>query len=929
MLGIPVPLVYQIHFSPTFGEGQDRAVFQTSPRGLLRSTDGAESWALVHRNPGGGSAGTQWTVAVLGRAAGASASVVVLALARKPYAPAPYAPAPWWAPKGQQQTWPAARTPLTASHSLWVSRDGGDSFTGAWPPRPAAAGAPECTAIHADAGHAGFVYAGCQSARQGRHTTPALLASFDAGATWLHVCDLPAGQVVTSIAPIHRGREGGLPAALTLFGLLVSTYGSAGPVAAVFSVRFTYTAAEGIRVAGGGPVPHDHAMREPGGAPAPPGSGAFAVASTPSAVPLAPRVLYILPRLGSAVMRSRDAGASWHRASSRPTATRKRASAARVDLDTLALHIYAEADMWNATNFTHVVGCRVDPRVVFVGGYEGLHKSTDSGKTWRKLEIQSRILSSLSVAPASDGGSEVLVAVCTYAGGCFTGLHDAGAASTAQPRAAAEMAPLRYDHDKFAAVKPRTGSALEQRLGGRPFRMPLADASDYNVAVVSPGYANDRLIIVFTSIYMFWTTDRGGSWMASSVPGRLCTKGVTQAYPGYSVSQYLGGRITTVVFSPRHAADGAVYIAGINMGVSVTRDRGATHSLLFSRDCTAAHAGTMWTYYVSAAPAHQAPAVGGQSSGSGVATDGAVSHVATALPAPWGANASASANTNATSGDGDVFGPIVGGGNAGTGTANTTAAAPAPPADTTIGAGILVVRAHSTRNLGHLQIMGEFSAHVTYDSGATWMGLPGKVAGAGTGTGVLEWDAVGLSPRIGEDGLAAAVVNVVANRGLGSRLLLSRDAGKTWDYVRNVRPGELGADIKLAYLASGELEFLGSGLRGGFARGTINMTSGFPVAENVTVAQQSRGGRDGATTLSTIDLRPPARFALIRSVGELLQPSPGYGTTHRVLFGGSVNSVIMSTDGGETWRDIFTTEGTRAFNAACVQTPIWHSAGSS
>ena len=396
-LGRPVPNQYQVHFSPTFGEGQDRAVFQTSPRGLLRSTDGSDSWALVRSNLDGG---TQWTAAVLGRAAGASANVVVLALARQSRAPAP---------TRAQETWPAARTPLTARHSLWVSRDGGDSFTGAWPPHGGVAGAPECTAIHTDAGHAGAVYAGCQSAVRGRHTTPALLASFDAGATWLHVCDLPAGQVVTSIAPIHRGREGGLPAALTLFGLLVSTYGSAGPVAAVFSVRFTYTAAEGIRVAGGGPVPHDHAMREPGGAPAPPGSGAFAVASTPSAVPLAPRVLYILPRLGSVVLRSRDAGASWHRASSRPTT----ASAAEVDLDTLALHSDAEAAMWRANNFTHVVGCRADPRTVFVGGYEGLHRSTDGGKTWRKLDVQSRILSSLSVAPASAGGSKLLVAAWT------------------------------------------------------------------------------------------------------------------------------------------------------------------------------------------------------------------------------------------------------------------------------------------------------------------------------------------------------------------------------------------------------------------------------------------------------------------------------------------------------------------------------------
>ena len=602
-LNDPVPYQFAIHFSPTFGRDQDRTVFQTTEKGLLRSTNGGDSWALLPRIPKAAKAdATRHKAAILPPRTGQTgANVVVLAEARRSRGTA--IPQP---------------TPLAhAAFSLWRSLDGGNTFHGVWPPQLAvgASGPPECTAIHAGAGgtNPGVIYAGCQSTAPGRHTTPTVLVSFDAGATWLHICDLPTGLVVTSIADVYipqvrvgveqenGGRE------LETLGLLVATNSSTADTASAFSVRFTYVPANssvGVQLVGD-VVSHAHVVRElntdAGGAGA---ANVFGVASTAGMHPGDARVLYILPRLGSAVLQSRDAGASWQRLSRAPQIDK----GSSINFNTLAVR-EGEAGIWKAINFTHIVGCAANPSVIFIGGYEGVHKSSDAGATWRKVDVISRMATSLSVAPASADGTTFVVAVCTYVGGCFSAIYDHGSSAAKDVRApmAVEMLPLRYDLNNFATVTPR-GALARNRTGqwhrvqserGLPFFMEPAAAADYNVAVVSPAFADDGLIIVFSGAWLLWTKDRGTNWDVTAVP-YLCVEGITQSY-GHRRPN-LAGRVTTVVFSPGYVHNNAVYVAGVNMGVSVTRDNGITHTLLFSKQCTAAPTGQMWTYYVAVPP---------------------------------------------------------------------------------------------------------------------------------------------------------------------------------------------------------------------------------------------------------------------------------------------------------------------------------------
>ena len=128
--------------------------------------------------------------------------------------------------------------------------------------------------------------------------------------------------------------------------------------------------------------------------------------------------------------------------------------------------------------------------------------------------------------------------------------------------------------------------------------------------------------------------------------------------------------------------------------------------------------------------------------------------------------------------------------------------------------------------------------------------------------------------------------------------------------MRNVPVGEVHTEVKLAYTVGGELAFLAT-RTGGFIRGTISVATGVPVAENVVTSVLSLGDPTEGTAFNSIIMKVPAQFAVIRSVGQMLQPSPWYGAkNNRVLFGGSANNVILSADGGVTWKDIFSVEGT-------------------
>lgn len=106
-----------------------------------------------------------------------------------------------------------------------------------------------------------------------------------------------------------------------------------------------------------------------------------------------------------AVLRSADLGVSWQEL------------AADQGLEIATEH---ERVRWKAAQFAAVSCPRDVPGMVFVGGFNGVYKSINSGDSWVHLDIHLRVITALHVAPGLSPAT-FFAGMCTYADGCYGG----------------------------------------------------------------------------------------------------------------------------------------------------------------------------------------------------------------------------------------------------------------------------------------------------------------------------------------------------------------------------------------------------------------------------------------------------------------------------------------------------------------------------
>ena len=155
-----------------------------------------------------------------------------------------------------------------------------------------------------------------------------------------------------------------------------------------------------------------------------------------------------------------------------------------------------------------------------------------------------------------------------------------------------EIRPLHYEVDEYSRVTARSADGTPGAHGIN-INTSYVESADYNVAVVSPAYATDGLILLFAARLVLWTYDDGESYEVTKVSGGRCASGAAQPNAAGAFT-----RITNVVFSPRYTEDNTVFVTGINLGLLVTRDGGLSYAVLFEKSCGDSLHGAFWTYYV-------------------------------------------------------------------------------------------------------------------------------------------------------------------------------------------------------------------------------------------------------------------------------------------------------------------------------------------
>ncbi|MDY7013158.1 MAG: glycosyl hydrolase, partial [Cyanobacteriota bacterium] len=155
-------------------------------------------------------------------------------------------------------------------------------------------------------------------------------------------------------------------------------------------------------------------------------------------------------------------------------------------------------------------------KTVFLGGFDGLFKSTDSGRTWQEIETFSPgIVVELDISPNYEKDSTV--AVATYVGNIY------------------------ISHDRGASWKNIT-DGLEIPRFTKTFKKHNQDPRRFFDIAFSTNYASDKTL--FSSVLyadLLKSTNDGQFWKIISIPK--------------------GGRGLTIAVSPNFAADRTIYVS--------------------------------------------------------------------------------------------------------------------------------------------------------------------------------------------------------------------------------------------------------------------------------------------------------------------------------------------------------------------------------
>jgi len=199
--------------------------------------------------------------------------------------------------------------------------------------------------------------------------------------------------------------------------------------------------------------------------------------------------------------------------------------------------LYRSIQRLDLPTFTYVGAAYVGNKKMFLGSQSGIFKSTNEGSVWKKMDIQLPSITGVQAAVA--GTNKLKLGACTYSAGCWTGIVD------------------------LVALQKGTGSAAMSSWSLVP------TTGRYNIMAMSPDFENDGIMLITGKNQLIRSVNGGISFEQAKVP--LLINGV-QAY------------FQSVAFSPNFKYDGIVFAGGYNVGVVISRDRGATFKLAWDAD---------------------------------------------------------------------------------------------------------------------------------------------------------------------------------------------------------------------------------------------------------------------------------------------------------------------------------------------------------
>jgi photosystem II stability/assembly factor-like uncharacterized protein len=189
---------------------------------------------------------------------------------------------------------------------------------------------------------------------------------------------------------------------------------------------------------------------------------------------------------------------------------------------------------------------------VFLGGFDGLFKSTDGGRHWTQLEtLSERLMAGLAVSP---GTSDIpSIAIITYGGGIYTS-SDAG----------------------------KTWGIHNQGLT----RTRLANI------VFSPNYDLDHTLLGVSNGFLVQSTRSGTEWTEcklgyqgwrDSIASRLHQMGMPLPLTRclLTPSERQTPYPTALALSPNYASDGLLYYGTRRHGIMRSEDRGQTATVVW------------------------------------------------------------------------------------------------------------------------------------------------------------------------------------------------------------------------------------------------------------------------------------------------------------------------------------------------------------
>jgi len=228
------------------------------------------------------------------------------------------------------------------------------------------------------------------------------------------------------------------------------------------------------------------------------------------------------------------------------------------------LYVDTQADLYLEANYSHVVACAGH---VYLGGFAGVLRSDDGGRSWLRLDVLSSLLTALEVGPSLRDPNGVRLIASAYRAVSHVGEFniDALKATGAIP------------HNALRRYWPKPTSSAETQ-----WKADLKSCT-YFYLKYSPTFRSDQLMLAActTSKGLLRSTNAGKTWAHVSLPHvknvpckfRGCVSESAAAQHDEYTHRQL---VHTLAFSPAFSTDRTVFAGGFGVGIARSVDGGVT-----------------------------------------------------------------------------------------------------------------------------------------------------------------------------------------------------------------------------------------------------------------------------------------------------------------------------------------------------------------